>query len=453
MDIVAVPASVISALAIAGFGLALLAAVLTPVLARFGSLAAWAGPLKLVPYALLFVGAAFAVAAAVLGATTATWSGAPAGSGSLHAGVREVASAGLALVCITPLVGAGVVRARYGEPGRRTFTGQIAANQGSSILLVLVLFEIMAVTGFLIGAAVGVAFEAALALGLIVSVISILLTLAATWFTMSSGDGVLLDLEKAKEAGPAEQQLRNVVTEMATAAGIPMPRIYVIETQAANALSVGWSPDKAAVAVTRGLLDTLDREELQGVIAHELGHIANLDSRHAVLVAMLVGAVVVLTDVFFALIIEVAKNPWTGDDLSDTAAALGIWLVVVVVGLIVGGLLKLIAPFAALAVQAAVSRDREYLADATAVGMTRNIAGLVEALEKLEGTRASMAGANRGTQHLWIVNPVKAGGEGGRGWFDTHPATSDRVARLRAMAGVEVAGAPETAEATETAEA
>jgi len=293
----------------------------------------------------------------------------------------------------------------------------------------------MAVTGFLIGAAVGVAFGSALVAGLAVAAISILVTLGATGFAMASGDGMVLDITAAKEAGPQEEQLRNVVAELAIAAGIPAPRIYLIQSPAANALSVGRNPSNASIAITRGLLEKLDREELQGVIAHELAHIANLDSRHAVLVALLVGAIVLLTDVFLHLIIEVAKNPWTGDDAQSTFGALGAWLIVVVVGLIVGGLLRLLAPVAALAVQAAVSRDREYLADATAVGITRNTAGLIGALEKLERTRAEMKGANRGTQHLWIVNPVKEGKEGGRGWFDTHPATSDRIERLRALTG------------------
>jgi heat shock protein HtpX len=370
------------------------------------------------------VGAALAGAAAVLGAATGS-----------RAGVREVVSIALAILCLTPIAGAIVVRLRYGAPGRRTFYQQVAANQGSSALLIAVLFEIMAVTGFLIGAAVGVAFDMALLAGLVVAGVSILVTLGATAFAFASGSGMILDVEKAKEAGGSsrEQVLHNVVAELAAAAGLPAPRVYVIDTPAANALSVGKDPQHAAIAVTRGLLEKLDREEIQGVVAHELAHVANFDSRHAVLVALLVGVVVLLTDVFFALIIEIAKNPWTGDDLQDTVAALALWVVVVVVGLVVGGMLKLFAPLAALAVQAAVSRDREYLADATAVGITRNPTGLMDALRTLEGSRAELAGANRGTQHLWIVNPVKAGSEGGRGWFDTHPATADRIARLRAM--------------------
>jgi heat shock protein HtpX len=339
-------------------------------------------------------------------------------------------------MCLTPIIGVAAVRLRYGAPGRRLFQQQITANRASSVLLVAVMFELVAITGFLIGGTVGFGFGSALVAGLVLAGLSIIVTLGATAFAIFAGDDLVLDLSKAKAAGPGEQQLRNVVAELATAAGLPSPRVYVIEVKAPNALSVGRDSSHATIAVTRGLLDRLDREELQGVIAHELAHIASLDSRHAVLVALLVGAIVLLTDVFFALIIEIAKNPWTGDDLSDTLAALGLWLVAVVVGFVVAGSLRLLAPLAALAVQAAVSRDREHLADATAVGITRNASGLIGALQKLDRAAAEMPDANRGMQHLWIVNPVRASHEGERGWFATHPATSDRIARLRTMAGL-----------------
>jgi heat shock protein HtpX len=439
LPILEVPANLAAYLSVAAFGIAILAALLTPVLARLDQLAPWKGPLRLVPYALLLAGAGLAIASAVLGV-----------AGGHRPGVREVVAVALALLCITPVVGVAFVRLRYGSPGRRTFYQQIAANQGSSILLVLVLFEIVAVTAFLIGAAVGVAFESALVVGLLVAGVSLAVTAGATWFAVFHGGGFVLDSQKAKEAagGPRETQLRNIVREMAIAANVPEPTVYVIDTPGANALSVGRDPQHASIAVTRGLLEQLDREELQGVVAHELAHVANFDSRHAVLVAFLVGAVVILTDIFFALVLELAKHPPTDfDDIRGLAAGLAMWGAVVVVGLVVGGLLKLCAPFAALAVQAAISRDREYLADATAVRITRNPQGLIEALTKLEATRPEMAGANRGTQHLWIVNPVKAGHEGGRGWFDTHPATADRVARLRELAGLgDTTASPEAVE-------
>ncbi|MDP2349543.1 MAG: M48 family metalloprotease [Chloroflexota bacterium] len=425
MDALVIPAGLIGGLAVAGFLVAVLAAAVTPVLSRFDRLAAWRGPLTLVPFGLLLVGALLAGASTALGAV------------STHSvGVREVATGALAVMCLTPIIGVAAVRLRYGAPGRRLFQQQIAANRASSVLLVAVMFELVAITGFLIGGTVGFGFGSALTAGLVLAGLSIVVTVGATAFAIFAGDDLVLDLSKARDAGPGEQQLRNVVAELATAAGLPSPRVYVIEVKAPNALSVGRDSSRATIAVTRGLLDRLDREELQGVIAHELAHIANLDSRHAVLVALLVGAIVLLTDVFFALIIEIAKNPWTGDDLSDTLAALGLWLVVVVVGFVVAGSLRLLAPLAALAVQAAVSRDREYLADATAVGITRNASGLIGALRKLDRVALQMPDANRGMQHLWIVNPVRESREGERGWFATHPAIADRIARLRTMAGL-----------------
>jgi heat shock protein HtpX len=425
VDALVIPAGLVGALAIAGFAVAMLAAAVTPVLARFDRLAAWRGPLTLVPFGLLLVGALLAGASTALGAVS-----------TQHVGVREVATGALVVMCLTPIIGVGAVRLRYGAPGKRLFQQQIAANRASSVLLVAVMFELVAITGFLIGGTVGFGFGSALVAGLVLAGCSILVTLGATAFAIFAGDGLVLDLSHAKEAGPDERQLRNIVAELATAAGLPVPRVYVIETGAPNALSVGRDSDHAAIAVTRGLLQQLDREELQGVIAHELAHIANLDSRHAVLVALLVGAIVLLTDVFFTLVIEIAKNPWTGDDLSDTAAALALWLAVVVLGFVVAGSLRLLAPLAALAVQAAVSRDREYLADATAVGITRNASGLIGALAKLDKAGLQVPDANRGMQHLWIVNPVRDAREGERGWFATHPATSDRIARLREMAGL-----------------
>ncbi len=425
MDALVVPAGLIGALAVAGFLAAVLAAAVTPVLSRFDRLAAWRGPLRLIPFALLLVGAILAGTATALGAVSAH-----------RVGVREVATGALVVMCLTPIIGVLAVRLRYGAPGERLFQQQIAANRASSVLLVAVMFELVAITGFLIGATVGFGFGSAILAGLVLAGLSILVTLAATVFAIYAGDGLVLDLSGAKEAGPGEQQLRNIVAELATAAGLPAPRVYVIEVRAPNALSVGRDSSHATIAVTRGLLERLDREELQGVVAHELAHVANLDSRHAVLVALLVGAIVLLTDVFFGLIVEIAKNPWTGDDLRDTLAALALWLVVVVVGFVVAGSLKLLAPLAALAVQAAVSRDREYLADATAVGITRNAAGLIGALQELDTAVPEMADANRGMQHLWIVNPVRESREGERGWFATHPTISDRIARLRTMAGL-----------------
>ena len=433
MDALDVPAGLVATLAVAAFAVALLAAVVAPLLSRPGRVAPWRGAIVLVPFALLMVGAGLAVASSALGSVSAG-----------RVGVREVATGALAVLCLTPVVGVLAVRGRYGAPGERTFRQQIAANRASSVLLVAVLFEVVGVTAFVIGAGVGVGFGVALLAGLVVAGLSIAVTVGATAFALLRGDTLVLDLARARPAGPADRRLVNVVAELSTAAGIPAPAVFVIDVPAANALSIGRDPAHASIAITRGLLERLDREELQGVVAHELAHVANLDSRHALLVALLVGAVVLLTDVFLQVAIEVATHPWMGgDSLSEIVGSLAAWLVVAIVGLAFAGVLRLFAPLAALAVQAAVSRDREYLADATSVGITRNPAGLVSALRKLEHVHGEMPDANRGTQHLWIVNPVREGRAGERGWFATHPATADRVARLVALSGMGDAAAAE----------
>lgn len=426
MDNLSIPAGLVGTLAIVAFGVTILAVLATPVLRRMDRLAELRGPLAIVPYALLLVAAGLAAAASALGTVSAQ-----------HVGVREIATAALAILCITPVVGVLIVRMRYGSTGDRTFYQQIAANRVSSALLVAVLFEVVAVTGFLIGAGIGLGFGVALIAGLVTAAIAVAISVGATAFALFHGDSLILDVSGAKPANSRhEAQLLNVVTELSVAAGIPAPKVYVIDTPAVNAMSIGRDPAHASLAVTSGALEVFDREELQGVVAHELGHIANLDSRHALLVALLVGAVVVMTALFLKFMIEVATHPWIGgDSISETVGSLAAWLVVVVIGLLFAGTLRLFAPFAALAVQAAVSRDREYLADATAVGITRNPAGLIAALGRLDHANAVIPEANGGTQHLWIVNPVRESREGGRGWFATHPATSDRIARLRALAG------------------
>ena len=425
---IAIPAGLVGTLAIVAFLLAILGLLLAPAFARSRR---WTGPasaLALVPFAILMTAGVLAATAAALGTITGQ-----------HVGVREVASGALALICITPILGAGFVRLRYGPTGKRTFYQQIAGNRVSSIMLVAILFEILAVTGFLVGAAVGVLFGQPVATGLLFASISVLVTSGATLFALRRGDAFILDVSGATKAGTSgrDGQLRNVVAEMATAANLPTPEVYVIDALAPNAFAVGRDSRHASIAVTSGLLATLDREELQGVVAHEMAHIANLDSRHGLLVALMVGAVVLLTDVFFASVVEMVQHPsFDGaDDLGGLLAAIAFWLILSILALAFAGALKLFAPLAARAVQAAVSRDREYLADATSVALTRNPAGLMSALTKLESTGYRMQDANRGTQHLWIVNPVREPSDGGRGWFDTHPPTVDRIAALRELAG------------------
>jgi heat shock protein HtpX len=193
--------------------------------------------------------------------------------------------------------------------------------------------------------------------------------------------------------------------------------------------------------VTRGLLDRMDREEIQGVVGHEIGHIRNYDTRYALYVAVLVGLVALVTDGFLRLVIEGWKQGafvWTGgDDAKEAVAAFVTGLIVGLFLLILAVVLRVVAPVFSALVQAASSREREYLADATSVELTRNPVGLERALAAIADDRDTLEAANRGTQHLWFRNPVKEGSDRGPGIFATHPSIGARIERLRRMRGIE----------------
>jgi heat shock protein HtpX len=207
-----------------------------------------------------------------------------------------------------------------------------------------------------------------------------------------------------------------------------------------NAFATGRDPAHASIAVTRGLLARLDREELQGVIGHEIGHVRNCDTRYALYVAVLVGLVALVTDGFLRLVVDAWQRGafiWTGgDDAKETVAAFVSGILVGLFLLLVAVILRVAAPLFSLLVQAAVSREREYLADATSVELTRNPIGLERALASIADDADPLEGANRGTQHLWFRNPVKPGSDRGPGIFATHPSLGARIERLRRMRGL-----------------
>lgn len=208
-----------------------------------------------------------------------------------------------------------------------------------------------------------------------------------------------------------------------------------------NAFAIGRDPAHASLVVTRGLLTGMDREELQGVIGHELGHIRNHDTRYALYVAVLVGLVALVTDGFLRLVIEGWKQgafAWQVDD-DDGRVALAALASGFAVGaflLLIALVLRIVAPLFSALVQAASSREREYLADATSVELTRNPIGLERALATIADDHDPLEAANRGTQHLWFRNPVKEGSDRGPGIFATHPSLASRIERLRRMRGV-----------------
>jgi heat shock protein HtpX len=220
-----------------------------------------------------------------------------------------------------------------------------------------------------------------------------------------------------------------VVEEMAIAAGVPPPKAYVIPSAGMNAFAAGRRPEEASVAVTAGLLERLNREELQGVVAHELAHVKSRDTLYNVCAAVLVGAVALLSDLFLR------GTLWgrRGGSSSGRGGGRGN-----AAFFVLALLLAVLAPLAARLLQMSISRQREYHADAAGAGFTRNPLGLASALEKIAAGGAQVPGENRGTQHLFIVNPLREFGPDASALMSTHPPTSLRIQRLRAMAGVGV---------------
>jgi heat shock protein HtpX len=226
-------------------------------------------------------------------------------------------------------------------------------------------------------------------------------------------------------------QLQNVVDEMAIASGLPRPTVYVVPDADPNAFATGRDPAHASLAVTRGLLDTLDREELQGVVAHEMSHIRNFDIRVMTIVAALVGAVALLADwARRGMMWGGGRRRDRDDDRGGGAAGIilfAVWLIAI-----------LIAPLLAQLLAMMVSRRREYLADASGAELTRNPLGLARALEKIESAAAPTAAVNRGTAHLCIADPLGRAINVREGaWanlFASHPPMAARIAALEEMA-------------------
>jgi len=306
-----------------------------------------------------------------------------------------------------------------------SFYNQAAANRRNSFLLVLVIVALLALLGFTIGYGTTGVLEGGLGWLGIFGIIAIISSLIGYF----SGDRAVLAASKARPATEAEApQLINVVRELTLSAGIPMPSVYLIDDTALNAFATGRDPQHASIAVTTGILERLDREELQGVIGHELSHVRNLDIRYAMLVGVLVGTIALLADVFLRMTF------WGGtgrrSSSSDRGGG-GLQALVMMMAIF----LAILAPFFGRLVQLAVSRQREYLADASSVELTRNPQGLQRALAVLADDREVLEVANRATQHLYFRNPIRKFEARSKGLFSTHPPILDRINRLRALAG------------------
>lgn len=309
-----------------------------------------------------------------------------------------------------------------------TFYSQIAANRRNSFFLMLILVALLSVLGFAIG--YGTTGQAGAGLGWlgIFGVIAIVSSVASYY----TGDKVVLGVSKARPVTAAQQpQLINVVTEMALAAAIPMPAVYLIDDTAPNAFATGRDPRHASIAITTGLLQKLDREELQGVIGHELSHVRNYDIRYSLLVGVLVGTVALLADFFLRFTFWGGFGGGRRSSSDRDSGGGGLQVIVFVLAIV----LAILAPFFARLVQLAVSRQREYLADASSVELTRNPQGLERALAAISEDKEVLEVANRATQHLYFTNPIKKFESRSKGLFSTHPPIVDRINRLRALNG------------------
>jgi len=253
--------------------------------------------------------------------------------------------------------------------------------------------------------------------------IAIFVSIVSSFVSYYFGDSIVLSMSGARPANRKKDFDFYTVTEnLSIAAGLPMPKLYVIEDTAMNAFATGRDPKHAVVCATTGLLQRLDRREIEGVIAHELSHVKNYDIRMMAVVAVLAGTVAYASDFFM-------RSLWWGDrDRDNDKDNSGLFL-------IIGIVLAIIMPIIATIIQLAISRKREYLADASGALLTRYPEGLARALEKLNGDKETLEAATNATAHLYITNPFK--GKKFHAWFsglfDTHPPIAERIKILRSM--------------------
>ena len=293
---------------------------------------------------------------------------------------------------------------------------QIAGNKRRSYLLIFVFI--------LIVAGIGHVFSLYTQWGHGALVAAVVIAIAMSWGSYYYSDRIVLGMSGAK-AVTREQEpyLWNAVEGLSLAAGLPMPRLYIIEDSAPNAFATGRDPQHAAFAVTRGLLEKMNRLELEGVVGHEMAHIRDYDIRFMMLVSVLVGTTVLLSD-------WMLRSLWYGGGRRRSSSGRGgAGGVLMLIGLV----FVILSPIIAQLMQLAVSRQREFLADAEGARLTRYPEGLASALEKIAADTEPLEVANKATAHLYIYNPLRDH----KGWmnslFSTHPPVEERIKRLRGM--------------------
>jgi heat shock protein HtpX len=297
----------------------------------------------------------------------------------------------------------------------------IASNKRRTALLMTTFVMLL----LLVGAAVGVLIGQGMLGTVIALVVAGVMAFGSYW----KADRIALAVSRARPAEPdTYARLHNLVEGLCIAGGLPKPGVYVIDDPAPNAFATGRNPQHAAIAVTTGLLDTMNRVELEGVIAHELSHIRNYDILVSTLAVTLVGAVAMLADITMRMMWWNGGRVSREGDRRDSSNPLAL----------LGLVLLIVAPLLARLMQAAVSRNRESLADVSACQMTRYPPGLIAALEKLRADSTVTHSASMATAHMWIEQPLSGVGDDGK-WsrlhslFNTHPPLEERIARLKEL--------------------
>ncbi|MCL5411386.1 MAG: M48 family metalloprotease [Patescibacteria group bacterium] len=299
-----------------------------------------------------------------------------------------------------------------------TIYNQISANRNKSWLIMFLFTAFILMVGYVFALALGYQGPGALGIVGFALVFAGLMNLVSYYFS----DQVVIALSGAKQIKEGDaQELYHLVENLSIGAGLPMPKVYIIEDDAPNAFATGRDPKHAALAVTTGLLAIMDKLELEGVVAHELSHIKNYDTRLMAVVVVLVGLVAILADIFLRI-------TWFGGRDREENKGSGIIFVAAII-------LAILAPIVAQLIKLAISRRREFLADASGALLTRYPEGLANALLKIGSYNKPMANASTATAHLYISNPFKD--KKAASWFvnlfNTHPPIEERVAALRAM--------------------
>ncbi len=251
-------------------------------------------------------------------------------------------------------------------------------------------------------------------------IVSGILTFTSYWYS----DKIILGISGARPADRNKEfNFYTVVENLAIGTGLPKPKLYVIEDSAPNAFATGRDPKHAVICATTGLLKKLNRTELEGVIAHEIAHIKNFDTRLMSIVSVLVGTVALMADWFLRI-------SWRADRREERSQFGAILL-------LLGIIFAIVSPIIAQLIQLAISRRREFMADAGSVEITRQPSGLISALEKISSDHEPLEAANKATAHLYIVNPFKEKGRGAVDWFsnlfNTHPPIEERIEALKKM--------------------